>query len=273
MGEESLKEEILQLFRGLGTSLLSRVSHFTAALSDLMHSKSIGALAGFAIALVCTWKYMKAAENRRKRLEKRDEAQESATTSSTTGTSTSVALHQTQSAHRGAKNTVAEIPVELTTAQIVKRQLNGGRKMTCQLLGVIFEETSPEELQKHAVVRPQVVDVLLELAQACDLYLMTRLLDDESEANALEALEAVGLFSIGGLNRNKVLFCSTEAGRASFVRQLEPDWHVDTSVETISQLARFIRHELHVSPIGTSRAAPNVLNAETLESYFGKLQN
>ncbi|MCO5582968.1 hypothetical protein L7F22_036873 [Adiantum nelumboides] len=203
MGEESLKEEILQLFRGLGTSLLSRVSHFTTALSDLMHSKSIGALAGFAIALVCTWKYMKAAENRRKRLEKRDEAHESATTSSSTGTSTSVALYQTQSGQRGAKSTATEIPVELTTAQIVKRQLNGGRKMTCQLLGVIFQETSPEELQKHAVVRPEVVDILLELAQACDLYLMARLLDDESEANALAALEAVGLFSVGGLNRNK----------------------------------------------------------------------
>ncbi|MCO5582967.1 hypothetical protein L7F22_036872 [Adiantum nelumboides] len=61
----------------------------------------------------------------------------------------------------------------------------------------------------------------------------------------------------------QVLFCSTEAGRSSFVRQLEPDWHVDTSLETISQLARFIRHELHISPVGTSRAAPNDFWFET----------
>lgn len=35
----------------------------------------------------------------------------------------------------------------------------------------------------------------------------------------------------------QVLFCSTETGRSSFVRQLEPDWHVDTNPEIISQLA------------------------------------
>ncbi|KAH7443255.1 hypothetical protein KP509_02G027400 [Ceratopteris richardii] len=270
MGEESLKEEILQFFRGFGASIFSRVSHLTAALSDILHSKPVGTVAAFAIALICTWKYMKAAENRRKRLEKREETEEGSSTSSTSGASTSISLHQTQSSQRSVKNLVAEAPIELTMAQVVKRQLNGGRKMTCQLLGVILQESSPEELQKHAVVRPEVVDVLIELARACDLYLMTRLLDDESEANVLAALENAGLFSVG-LNRNKVLFCSTEAGRSSFVRQLEPDWHVDTSLETISQLSRFIRHELHISPIGPNHSAPNVLNAATLEGYFGQL--
>ena len=35
----------------------------------------------------------------------------------------------------------------------------------------------------------------------------------------------------------QVLFCSTENGRSSFVRQLEPDWHIDTNPEIVSQLA------------------------------------
>lgn len=35
----------------------------------------------------------------------------------------------------------------------------------------------------------------------------------------------------------QVLFCNTENGRSSFVRQLEPDWHIDTNPEIISQLA------------------------------------
>lgn len=268
MGEESVKEEILQFFRSLSTSLLSRVSYLVF---DLMQSKSVGALAGFAIALVCTWKYMRAVGNRRKRLEKREDTADSSTINPTTATSSSVALHHTQPAQRGVIIREPEAPVELTTAQIVKKQLNGCRKMTCQLLGVILEETTPDALQSHAVVRPGVVDVLLKLAQACDLYLLTRVLDDESEGNVLAALEAVGLFSIGGLNRNKVLFCSTEAGRTSFVRQLEPEWHVDTSLETISQLARFIQSELHVTPTGSSCEAHNVVASESLESYFGKL--
>lgn len=35
----------------------------------------------------------------------------------------------------------------------------------------------------------------------------------------------------------QVLFCGTEIGRTSFVRQLEPDWHIDTNPEIVSQLA------------------------------------
>lgn len=81
-------------------------------------------------------------------------------------------------------------------------------QMTCQLLGVILEEKSPEELQvyswlylnlfflknlvwvnwiytlflqKHATVRPSVVEILLEITKYCDLYLMETVLDDESE--------------------------------------------------------------------------------------------
>lgn len=271
MGAESLKEELLQLIRGLGSSLSHRASHLIAYFFDPRHA-SIGALAGFAIALVCTWKYLKTPGNRRKRLEKREVPSEvqGSSEGESSGTSTAVALSLSQSTHRGvAVVREPEAPVQLTLTQIVRGRLNGGRKMTCQLLGVVFEETLPEELQKHAVVKPAVVDVLLELAKACDLYLMARLLDDESEVNALAALEAIGIFSIG-FNRNKVLFCSTEAGRSSFVRQLEPDWHVDSSKETLSQLARFIRYELHISPKGADDIASNVFGSESLESYFGR---
>lgn len=35
----------------------------------------------------------------------------------------------------------------------------------------------------------------------------------------------------------QVLFCSKEVGRTSFVRQLEPDWHIDSNREISSQLA------------------------------------
>lgn len=270
-GMESFREEILQILSRLGASFSSKIPHFIAFFFDPMHANSIGALAGFAIALICTWKYLKAPGKQQKRLEKREERPESSKEYTAAASSTSVSLHHTHSTQRGAVIRDPQIPIQLTLTQLVRKQLNGARKMTCQLLGVVFEETSPEELQKHAVVRPAVVDVLLELAQACDLYLMARLLDDESEVNALTALESVGLFSFGGLNRNKVLFCSTEAGKTSFVRQLEPDWHIDTSMETISQLSRFVRYELHVSPKGTGSLAPHVLGSESLESYFGRL--
>jgi hypothetical protein len=40
----------------------------------------------------------------------------------------------------------------------------------------------------------------------------------------------------------QVLFCSTETGRSSFVRQLEPDWHIDTNPEILFQLAVCFLH-------------------------------
>eukprot|EP01018_Ginkgo_biloba_P017752 Gb_06151 [translate_table: standard] len=162
-------------------------------------------------------------------------------------------------------------PIKLTMTQVIRRKLNGGRKITCQLLGVVLEELSPEELQEHAVVRPSVVEVLLEIAKACDLYLITRVLDDKSEERVLSALDVVGVFTVGGLDKNKVLFCSTEAGRSSFVRQLEPDWHIDTDVEKISQLSKFIRYQLHISPIVSQHDASNVFGSLSLEHYFRDL--
>ncbi|KAK6141163.1 hypothetical protein DH2020_025081 [Rehmannia glutinosa] len=120
-------------------------------------------------------------------------------------------------------------------------------QVTCRLVGVILEESSPEELQKQATVKSSVLEVLLEITKFCDLYLMERVLDDESEITnwldefvqkkVLTALEDAGVFTSGGLVKDKVLFCSTENGRTSFVRQLEPDWHIDSNPEIITQLA------------------------------------
>lgn len=162
-------------------------------------------------------------------------------------------------------------PVNLTLEQLVRHKLSEGRRVTCRLLGVILEETTPEELQSHVTVRPSVLEVLLEIAKFCDVYLMERILDDESGEKVLSALSEAGLFTSGGLVREKVLFCSTEIGRTSFVRQLEPDWHIDSSPEIIHQLSRFIKYQLHISPQQTERVAANVFSSASLEQFFGGL--
>lgn len=170
-----------------------------------------------------------------------------------------------------AQNVVDEFfqPVKPTLGQIVRQKLSEGRKVTCRLLGVILEESSPEELQTKATVRSSVLEVLLEITKFCDLYLMDRVLDDESEKRVLVALEEAGVFTSGGLVKDKVLFSSTENGRSSFVRQLEPDWHIDTNPEIVTQLARFIKYELHIAPYKTERTAANVFSAPSLELFFG----
>ncbi|KAI4319841.1 hypothetical protein MLD38_033394 [Melastoma candidum] len=90
--------------------------------------------------------------------------------------------------------------------------------------GVIPEETDPEELLIKATVRSSVLEVLLEIIKFCDLYLMERVVDGESEKKVLLALEYAGVFASGGLVNDKVLFCSTENGRSSFLARFIKDY-------------------------------------------------
>ncbi|XP_027347180.1 peroxisome biogenesis protein 22-like [Abrus precatorius] len=252
--------------------LIKRLSH---TISNLFVSYSIGAVVGLAIAIFFVWRLLlRSPGGSQHRQRKRQGA-----TSSSPGVSTlsnaSVVPSGVCSSSAGsrAQNLVDEFsqPVKPTLGQIVRQKLSEGRKVTCRLLGVILEESSPEELQKQATVRSSVLEVLLEITKFCDLYLMEQVLDDESEKRVVVALEDAGVFASGGLVKDKVLFCSTENGRSSFVRQLEPDWHIDSNPEIISQLARFIKYQLHVSPIKTERAAANVFSAPSLEQFFGSI--
>ncbi|KAJ8749268.1 hypothetical protein K2173_018748 [Erythroxylum novogranatense] len=269
---ESSKEEIFQLIKRFGAYLTIKMSNlFSISLRNL-DSRSVGAIAGFAVAIVFTWRLLRSPAGGQRRQPKRQ--------SPTTGSSGATTQSSPSSMPSGvcsssedlrAQNVVDEFfqPVKPTLGQIVRQKLSEGRKVTCRLLGIVLEESTPEELQKQATVRSSVLEVLLEITKFCDLYLMERVLDDESEQKVLAALDNAGVFTSGGLVKDKVLFCSTETGRSSFVRQLEPDWHIDSNPEIIMQLARFIKYQLHVSHTKPERAAANVFSSPSLEQFFG----
>ncbi|KAJ6289855.1 hypothetical protein OIU78_025722 [Salix suchowensis] len=228
MATETSKDELLQLVKRFSAYLTVKMSNLFSF--STLDSRSVGAVAGLAVAVVFTWRLLRSNSGPQRRQPKR----QAPTTSSS-----------------------VQKP---SLGQIVRQKLSEGRKVTCRLVGVILEESSPEELQgkSQATVRSSVLEVLLEITKFCDLYLMERVLDDESEQKVLTALENAGVFTSGGLVKDKVLFCSSETGRSSFVRQLEPDWHIDTNPEIIFQLARFIKYQLHISPIRPERAAANL---------------
>nr|GLL22989.1 peroxisome biogenesis protein 22-like [Ipomoea trifida] len=260
------KDEFTQLIKRFGAFLTVKISNVFHSLD----SRSIGALAGLAFAVVFTWRVLRSPSQRR-RPKRQTGAPSSSSASSNTNANVTTSASDPSPENSRAQNVIDEFfqPVKPTLGQIVRQRLSEGRKVTCQLLGVILEETSPEELQKQATVKPSVLKVLLEITKCCDLYLMERVLDDESEKKVLLALEDAGVFTSGGLVKDKVLFCSTENGRTSFVRQLEPDWHIDTNPEIVTQLARFIKYQLHISPTKPERAASNVFSSTSLEQFFG----
>ena len=262
---DNSKDDFFQLFKRFGAFLTLKVSN----LFQNLDSRSVGAIAGLAFAIVFTWRILRSPSGPQRRRPKRQAVTPgSSDVNSHLSANVETSGVSPSSEDSSTQNVIDEFfqPVKPTLGQIVRQRLSEGRQVTCRLLGVILEETSPEELQKQATIRSSVLEVLLEITKFGDLYLMERVLDDESEKNVLVALEDAGVLS---MVKDKVLFCSTENGRTSFVRQLEPDWHIDTNPEIIFQLARFIKYELHISPTKPERAAMNVFSSTSLEQFFG----
>ncbi|KAG4961074.1 hypothetical protein AAZX31_13G289000 [Glycine max] len=273
---DTSKQELFQLIKRFGAYVTFKISNLFPLSLHNLDLRSIGAVAGLAVAIVFTWRLLRSPSGSQRRQQKRQGPSSSnpgVGTNSNSNASVVPSDACSPSDDSRAQNVVDEFfqPVKPTLGQIVRQKLSEGRKVTCRLLGVILEESSPEELQKQATVRSSVLEVLLEVTKFCDLYLMERVLDDESEKRVLVALEEAGVFTSGGLVKDKVLFCSTENGRSSFVRQLEPDWHIDSNPEIVTQLARFIKYQLHVSPYKTERTAANVFSAPSLEQFFGSI--
>lgn len=271
----SSMDDLINILADLGGVIATRVSKLLALLSQNKNAGSWGAVAGLALAIICAWRYVGKGRDS-PRFRKREgpsripEPDPRAGTSRASGVSYSTT--QATQRGRGIDQPVQMQPAQVTLGQSVQHHLLGGRRMTLTTLGVLFNETSPEELQENgAMLRSGAAETVKELARACDLYLVTQCLDDTSEMAVMSALESAGLFAQGMVNRDKVLFCSTPQGRASFVRQLEPDWHVDTSGDIINQLARFVQHQLHVTSGAVPRATGSeVIQAEGLAQYFGK---
>ncbi|KAE8645745.1 hypothetical protein Csa_020431 [Cucumis sativus] len=198
MAEFSSKEELVRLIKRLGSNLSVKLSTLFSILFQTRNFRSLSAIAGLALAVIFSWKLLRPPSGHRRRQPKR---QTSSAGNSDISTSSNSQLI-TSAVFSPSDDAGAQKP---TLEQIVRQKLGGGRKVTCRLLGIILEEKSPEELQavNQATVRSSVVDVLLEITNYCDLYLMERVLDEESERKVIVALEDAGVFASGGLIKEK----------------------------------------------------------------------
>ncbi|GFS31899.1 peroxin 22 [Actinidia rufa] len=180
---DNSKDELVQLIKRFGDYLTAKIGN--------LDSQLVGALAGLAVAILFTWRLLRSPSGPQRRQPKWQTP-----IPSTSGVSAHSNANLTYSEDSRAQNVIDEFfqPVKPTLGQIVRQKLSEGRKVTCQLLGVVLEETSLEELQvvtfsvvckNQATVRSSVLEVLLEITKFCDLYLMERVLDDESEGNQL----------------------------------------------------------------------------------------
>ncbi|THU63664.1 hypothetical protein C4D60_Mb01t18200 [Musa balbisiana] len=170
---------------------------------------SLGAIAGFAIAVLFAWMFLRPSPGRQANDRRKRWAAPSTSRlagglepSGSGGLVPTGSLNGTVAVE--AITSPAEVDISLSLGQIVKQRLGGCGKITCQLLGVILDEKTPEELQKHATVRLSVLQIVEEISKYFDLFLMETVLDDESEEKVLSALENAGIFQNGSLIKDKV---------------------------------------------------------------------
>lgn len=122
--------------------------------------------------------------------------------------------------------------------------LAGAKHISISAPGVLLQQTSLAELEDVASLRPDAAGLLRGVcggASSCCVLACVE--SDVGRAAVTGAFEAAGLLGLGRhqLPPHRLLFCSTEDGKASMVRQLSPDVHVDASQKTVLALQRFIR--------------------------------
>ncbi|ONM13353.1 Peroxisome biogenesis protein 22, partial [Zea mays] len=201
-------DELADLVRRLVDALARYADRLPFDL-DRQKLRSLTTLAAISITLLFAWKMLRGPQEQPPRPRRRI-APSSSNTSTRSRPGALTTTDACSSADSRAHEAVNQLfqPVNLTLEQLVKHKLSGGRRFTCRLLGVILEETAPEELQNHVTVKPSVVEVLLEIAKICDVYLMECVLDDESEAKVYQIstahfTAATGKNSIQCLQRSK----------------------------------------------------------------------
>jgi hypothetical protein len=81
------------------------------------------------------------------------------------------------------------------------------------------------------------------------VYILCQVSDDIGEAAVRAALEFSGIMGSnqGQIPSQRFLFCDTEVGKMSLVRQIEPEVHIDGESSTVEQLKRFIPRLIEVN--------------------------
>ncbi|TYZ68689.1 hypothetical protein PybrP1_006622 [[Pythium] brassicae (nom. inval.)] len=86
---------------------------------------------------------------------------------------------------------------------------------------------------------------LADLLQLADVYVLCVVRDAGDQA-AMGRLRAF-LSALSGLQPHKVLFCTTAVGKVAFVRQLEPQLHVEVDQNVVRDLEKHVPRIVHVT--------------------------
>ncbi|TDH69311.1 hypothetical protein CCR75_003936 [Bremia lactucae] len=153
---------------------------------------------------------------------------------------------------------------------------NGARCITVSGDALVKTE-NPESL---AWTDDEVPHLLADLSYVADLHLLFVVKDAGDTASMQRIRDFVATHpelkssnsTLGGVKAHKILFCTTAIGKIAFVRQIEPQIHVEVDAGIARDLERHVPRIVHIPKSSQDTATstmPNVIHvADTFTSYF-----
>ena len=111
------------------------------------------------------------------------------------------------------------------------------------------------------------------------LFLITQVDQERSAQHEAAKLEMQGLIDIGVVKSHRVMYCSTSEGKKAIVRQFSAEMHIDTDVEIIQALHRYMnKFHLIKTPANKEEAtrlakeqADKIVTFRSADAYASKL--
>ncbi|KAG6572550.1 Peroxisome biogenesis protein 22 [Phytophthora cinnamomi] len=175
----------------------------------------------------------------------------------------------------------------VSTAGLSDRQLrlhftlplrNGARTVT-----VAAEALLSTQADAPAWTHDDVPALLADLSRVADVYLLCTLRDAKDAAKMQRVREFVATHpdlksnesTPGGVRAHKILFCTTAIGKVAFVRQIEPQVHVEVDAGVVRDLEKHVPRIVHIASSPEDAVVPSIPNViqvgDSFASYFSLL--
>ncbi|OWZ02800.1 putative mitochondrial protein [Phytophthora megakarya] len=175
----------------------------------------------------------------------------------------------------------------IATAGLSDRQLrlhftlpmrNGARTVTISGDAVLKSDTL-------VWTRDEVPSLLADLSHVADVYLLCTVKDAKDKEKMQRIRELVTTHpdlksndaALGGIKAHKILFCATAIGEVAFVRQIEPQIHVEVDAGVVRDLEKHVPRIVHIptSPEdAVVSSVPNVIHlGDSFAGYFSLISS
>lgn len=144
----------------------------------------------------------------------------------------------------------------------------GIQRITIAAPGVLLKSTSPAELEGQVSAYDEAGPAMLQLCQAAEVTVVSKVRSDEGQEKVKDALRKAGCIGDAGIPEHKALFCETDVGKIALVRQAEPGIHFESCPDTAHELARFLPRVVLIGSHLSGRSGKALDTSPSLSSWL-----